>query len=101
MLCISTYLLVAYLMHDLKRRGHAENELSILAATDSLTGLSNRRHFNETLGREWKRAAREQEPLALLMIDADNFKSYNDAYGHPAGDHMINLLGTAPGRAFA
>jgi diguanylate cyclase (GGDEF)-like protein len=94
-LCISTYLLVSYLMYDLKRRGLAESQLSILAATDSLTGLSNRRHFNEMLSKEWKRACREQEPLALLMVDADDFKSYNDAYGHPAGDHMINLLGTA------
>jgi diguanylate cyclase (GGDEF)-like protein len=94
-LCISTYLLVSYLMYDLRRRGHAENELSILAATDALTGLANRRHFNETLSREWKRASREHEPLALLMVDADDFKSYNDAFGHPAGDHMINLLGTA------
>jgi diguanylate cyclase (GGDEF)-like protein len=94
-LCISTYLLVAYLMYDLRRRGAAESQLSILAATDSLTGLSNRRHFNETLGREWQRAMREKKPLALLMIDADHFKSYNDVHGHPAGDHMIKILGSA------
>jgi diguanylate cyclase (GGDEF)-like protein len=93
MLCLSTYLLVAYLIYDLKRRGATENKLSILAATDALTGLSNRRHFNETLGREWQRAMRETEPLALLMIDADHFKSYNDVHGHPAGDHMIKILG--------
>ncbi len=94
-LCVSTYLLIAYLMYDLKRRAAAEDKLSILAATDALTGLSNRRHFNETLSREWKRTAREKEPLALLMIDADHFKHYNDAYGHPAGDHMIKIVGAA------
>ncbi|HEY4141823.1 MAG TPA: diguanylate cyclase [Pseudolabrys sp.] len=94
-LCIGTYLLVAYLIYDLKRRGATENKLSILAATDALTGLSNRRHFNETLGREWHRAVRDSDLLALLMIDADNFKSYNDVRGHPAGDHMIKILGAA------
>lgn len=98
-LCISTYLLVAYLIYDLKRRGATENRLSILAATDALTDLSNRRHFNETLGREWQRAMREREPLSLLMIDADHFKSYNDVHGHPAGDHMIKILGTATAAA--
>jgi diguanylate cyclase (GGDEF)-like protein len=98
-LCMSTYLLVAYLIYDLKRRVAAESQLSILAATDSLTGLSNRRHFNEILGGEWQRAVRKSEPLALLMIDADHFKSYNDVHGHPAGDHMIKILGAALGAA--
>ena len=66
-----------------------------MAATDALSGLSNRRHFNESLAREWQRAMRANEPLALLMIDADHFKSYNDVHGHPAGDHMIRILGAA------
>jgi diguanylate cyclase (GGDEF)-like protein len=94
-LCISTYLVITYIIYDLKRRGLAENKLSILAATDALTGLSNRRHFNETLGDEWQRATREHEPLSLLMIDTDHFKTYNDVHGHPAGDHMIKILGAA------
>jgi PleD family two-component response regulator len=46
------------------------------ARTDSLTGLPNRRHFDETLAREWRRGLRAQTPLGLLMIDADHFKSY-------------------------
>lgn len=94
-LCTCAYLLVSYLTHDLNRRRAAETQLSILAATDALTGLSNRRHFNEILGREWQRATRDQTPLALLMIDADNFKAYNDIHGHPAGDHMLRTLGAA------
>jgi diguanylate cyclase (GGDEF)-like protein len=94
-LCTCAYLLVSYLTHDLNRRRAAETQLSILAATDALTGLSNRRHFNEILGLEWQRATRDQTPLALLMIDADNFKAYNDIHGHPAGDHMLRTLGAA------
>ena len=95
LLCAITYMVVMYLMHDLHRRGIAENQLSIMAATDTLSGLSNRRHFNESLAREWQRGMRDKEPLALLMIDADHFKSYNDVHGHPAGDHMIRILGAA------
>ncbi len=94
-LCVGTYLLVSYLTYDTNRRSVAETQLSILASTDALTGLPNRRHFNETLAREWLRAVRDQNPLALLMVDADKFKSYNDVHGHPAGDHMLKTLGAA------
>jgi diguanylate cyclase (GGDEF)-like protein len=94
-LCLGTYLLVSYLTYDTNRRRTAETQLSILASTDALTGLSNRRHFNETLAREWQRAVRDQSPLALLMVDVDKFKSYNDVHGHPAGDHMLKTLGAA------
>lgn len=95
LLCIGTFMLVTHLMYDLNRRRAAEKQLSVLAATDALTGLANRRHFNEILGREWQRATRDQRPLALLMIDADKFKAYNDVHGHPAGDHMLKTLGAA------
>jgi diguanylate cyclase (GGDEF)-like protein len=94
-LCASTYLLASYVTYDTNRRYAAETQLSILASTDALTGLPNRRHFNETLAREWLRAARDQTPLALLMVDADKFKSYNDVHGHPAGDHLLKTLGAA------
>lgn len=68
------------------------NELREIAATDSLTGLANRRAFEARLSKEWRRGARPESDLALLMIDADGFKSYNDRYGHPAGDEALRRL---------
>jgi diguanylate cyclase (GGDEF)-like protein len=66
-----------------------------LAATDPLTGLFNRRDFNASLEREWRRAYREGAPLAMLMIDADYFKSYNDRHGHQGGDTLLQVIGEA------
>lgn len=63
--------------------------LARLAAEDPLTGVANRRRFNELLPVEFARAQREQQPLALLMIDIDRFKDYNDRSGHPAGDDCL------------
>jgi len=72
----------------------AESELRFrqLAGTDGLTGLSNRRVFDETYAREWRRAAREHKPLALLLLDVDRFKLFNDQYGHLAGDDGLRLV---------
>lgn len=67
-------------------------ELQRLTNSDGLTGLSNRRYFDEYLGAEWKRANREQSQLALLMIDVDAFKAYNDTYGHVAGDEVLRRV---------
>ena len=67
--------------------------LQVMASTDGLTGLANRRQFETRLTDAWRRAARDRTSLALLMIDADCFKAYNDAYGHPAGD--LALRGVA------
>ncbi|HKS15435.1 MAG TPA: diguanylate cyclase, partial [Pseudomonas sp.] len=63
-----------------------------LMNSDGLTGLSNRRHFDEYLELEWRRAMREQTQLSLLMIDVDYFKSYNDAFGHLAGDEALRRV---------
>ena len=63
-----------------------------IAATDGLTGLANRRQFDDTLSREWRRAARDQSALSLLMLDADCFKAYNDRYGHPQGDIVLREI---------
>jgi two-component system chemotaxis family response regulator WspR len=60
--------------------------LQRLMNSDGLTGLSNRRHFDEYLELEWRRALREQSQLSLLMIDVDYFKTYNDSFGHVEGD---------------
>jgi diguanylate cyclase (GGDEF)-like protein len=71
------------------KRKQAEETLARLALFDGLTGLANRRHFDAVLEREWRNAARDQSPLALLLIDVDNFKSYNDLYGHQLGDKAL------------
>jgi diguanylate cyclase (GGDEF)-like protein len=65
---------------------HLTDELRLTAATDSLTGIANRRHFDEAMEREWKRSRRHGEPLSLLLVDVDHFKLYNDRYGHAQGD---------------
>jgi diguanylate cyclase (GGDEF)-like protein len=89
--------LVLYLVLEIRKRGEAEISLAVLATTDDLTGLANRRKFNETISREWRRALREREPLALVMLDADLFKEYNDHYGHQAGDKLLQTIGRAMG----
>jgi diguanylate cyclase (GGDEF)-like protein len=60
--------------------------------TDALTGIPNRRHFDQALGREWLSAKRAGDPVCLLMIDVDHFKLYNDRYGHPRGDACLRQL---------
>jgi len=66
--------------------------LKLLAATDALTGLKNRRTFDEMLAKEFSRASRHHHPLSVLMIDIDFFKSFNDTYGHQAGDEAIRAV---------
>jgi diguanylate cyclase (GGDEF)-like protein/PAS domain S-box-containing protein len=77
---------------NLQRANHA---LHLLAHQDGLTGLANRRHFDETLEAELRRAMRESTPLALVLIDIDHFKLFNDRYGHPAGDDCLRKVGHA------
>ncbi|OKO74877.1 sensor domain-containing diguanylate cyclase [Bradyrhizobium sp. NAS96.2] len=77
------------LAREIVRRGDAEDKLEELATTDALTGLKNRRKFDTEIEREWRRASRYGQPVALLMIDADHFKAYNDTYGHQAGDQVL------------
>ncbi|MBI4987266.1 MAG: diguanylate cyclase [Rhodocyclales bacterium] len=70
----------------------ANRELTRLSAVDGLTGIANRRQFDEALLREWRRCLREQALLSLLMIDVDFFKQYNDGYGHQAGDECLRAV---------
>jgi diguanylate cyclase (GGDEF)-like protein/PAS domain S-box-containing protein len=73
-------------MRDITERKVLEEKLSALAMTDGLTGLWNRRAFDQSLRREWKRTVREESQLSLLLLDIDHFKPFNDRYGHPVGD---------------
>ena len=73
----------------------ANSELSALSITDALTGVANRRHFDQMLKREWNRAMRTASPVGLLMIDTDHFKAYNDHFGHPMGDQCLREVAKA------
>lgn len=70
----------------------ANAALSRLAAADGLTGLANRRRFDQRLHEEWQRAQRDRYPLSVLMVDVDFFKHYNDHYGHQQGDECLRRL---------
>jgi diguanylate cyclase (GGDEF)-like protein len=91
-LCALTVALAAFLNREFERRSAAERKLTVLATIDGLTGLANRRHFNRMLVHEWRRAMRNRAPVSLLMIDADDFKTYNDSHGHQAGDELLQTI---------
>lgn len=98
-LCCLAVVLTWSLCHELAQRKAAEQataalnaELAQMAITDSLTGLYNRRRFDEVLTRELQRAVRAHQPISLLMLDADHFKSFNDRYGHQRGDEALKLI---------
>ena len=84
------------LANDLVERtrelAESEARYKNLSIEDSLTGLYNRRHFDEVLNVEWNRAMRNNHPLSLLIIDLDFFKSYNDNYGHLEGDKVLKAI---------
>jgi diguanylate cyclase (GGDEF)-like protein len=71
----------------------ANRQLETLSTTDALTGLANRRRFEKYWAEEWQRAMRQGTPLAVIMIDVDHFKNYNDHYGHQIGDDCLRRLG--------
>jgi diguanylate cyclase (GGDEF)-like protein/PAS domain S-box-containing protein len=82
-------------MRDISERKALEEKLSSLALTDGLTGLANRRAFDEALDREWKRTLREGAQISLLLLDVDHFKSFNDRYGHQVGDDCLRAIAIA------
>jgi diguanylate cyclase (GGDEF)-like protein len=71
----------------------ANRHLEALASIDSLSGLANRRSFDARLEAEWQRAANLKRPIALMMIDVDHFKLFNDNYGHVEGDQCLRVIG--------
>lgn len=85
-------ILVEIKSHELAR---INRHLITIAREDALSGLANRRAFDDTLIIEWDRARREEQPLSLLFMDVDHFKLYNDTYGHGAGDDCLRQVATA------
>ncbi|TCZ60886.1 diguanylate cyclase [Roseicella aquatilis] len=86
-------------IRDATERKRAEAELlrayermEIMATTDALTGLANRRRFEAALETEWRRCAREAAPLSAIVLDVDHFKRFNDRYGHPGGDSCLRQV---------
>jgi diguanylate cyclase (GGDEF)-like protein len=75
--------------------GSAIDRLADLSWTDGLTQVANRRRFDVALDEEWRRARRQQAPLSLLMVDVDQFKGFNDVYGHRAGDECLRRVAGA------
>lgn len=90
------------LVRDISERKRSEENLQSayramesLVVVDALTGISNRRRFDEALATEWRRALRDGEKISLLLIDADHFKRYNDTYGHVRGDSCLKQIAEA------
>ena len=104
---------VLRLVHEINRRKAREGELLEvmrqleaanhmllrLSRLDGLTGISNRRQFDDYLDQEWRRAIRDSMPLSLVMLDIDDFKAYNDTYGHQAGDECLKQIAGMLSRA--
>ncbi len=90
---LTSVVVLLSLMHEITRlyseAAMSNKALHTLARRDGLTGVSNRRHFDEVLAQEFARARRQQLPVALIMLDVDKFKVFNDTYGHPAGDECL------------
>ncbi|MEG3859319.1 sensor domain-containing diguanylate cyclase [Microcoleus sp. herbarium12] len=97
---LAAQLAIAIKQAELYQQLQAANlKLERLATLDELTQLANRRRFDQYLEMEWRRQAREQTPLSLILCDIDSFKSYNDTYGHPGGDECLRQVAGAIGNA--
>ncbi len=101
-LCGATAMVSWLFRREILRRGAAEvaltaaaAKLAKLASTDALTGVANRRRFDEVLGAEWSRARRDGSSVSLVLLDVDRFKAYNDRYGHQQGDACLATVATA------
>lgn len=88
-------LAVVETLRDMTEHKRAQIALQQLATSDGLTGLANRRTFDENLQIEWQRGQRHGSPIALIMADVDHFKQYNDHYGHMSGDECLKRVAAA------
>jgi diguanylate cyclase (GGDEF)-like protein/PAS domain S-box-containing protein len=93
--CTGEVIEFVVVLWDVTARKLLEDWLLTLALTDGLTGLANRRAFDEALEREWKRTLREGTQMSLLLLDVDHFKQFNDLYGHQVGDDCLRAVGQA------
>ncbi|GAA4343532.1 diguanylate cyclase [Pigmentiphaga soli] len=91
--CAIIVALSLLLRREFRSRAIIEADLARLSLTDPLTGLANRRRYDDMLRREWRRTARTGSPLALLLLDVDGFKQLNDRHGHARGDEVLRALG--------
>ncbi|ROR32048.1 diguanylate cyclase [Inmirania thermothiophila] len=89
----------AALIRDITKEKQLEEELRRASVTDPLTGLYNRRHLDETLAREYRRAERYELPLSVVMFDVDHFKRFNDEHGHEQGDRVLQAIAEVTRRA--
>jgi diguanylate cyclase (GGDEF)-like protein len=80
------------LPNGLQSFGKANDSLATLAGTDALTGIANRRRFDEVFQLEWRRAERDNRDIGIVMLDVDFFKLYNDEYGHLEGDKVLQRI---------
>jgi diguanylate cyclase (GGDEF)-like protein/PAS domain S-box-containing protein len=87
----------AVLLRDVTREKALEETLRRESITDALTGLYNRRHFDETITAEFKRWQRYQQPFSIIMVDIDHFKKFNDTHGHECGDRVLAAIGKVLG----
>lgn len=85
----------AELLEVTYRLAAAKSELQRLSSLDGLTGIPNRRHFDELYATEWRRGSRDSAPLSVIMVDIDHFKAFNDHYGHLAGDDCLKRVAVA------
>lgn len=83
---------IVFTMRDISELKRLEAQLEAQARTDGLTGLANRRAFDQALDEEWSRTLGDRSELSLLLIDADHFKAFNDANGHQVGDDCLRTL---------
>ncbi|HEX8464306.1 MAG TPA: sensor domain-containing diguanylate cyclase [Abditibacterium sp.] len=91
---LSRQVMAQFTLHEQTQQLQSLNEqLERLSVRDELTGVNNRRAFNAALSRELARARRYDAPLSLVMLDVDNFKKYNDSFGHQAGDEVLRKVG--------
>jgi diguanylate cyclase (GGDEF)-like protein len=79
-------------IEDITEGKKVEEKLKRIASLDGLTGIPNRRHFDNTINLEWRRAMRSAKPISLIIVDVDYFKNYNDIHGHLAGDSCLQKI---------